>query len=563
MGTLTSHNITVLFLSLGVLLCVAHVLGELAQRLRQPSVLGELIAGVLLGPTVLGSIAPGLSEFLFPLQGANAIALDAIATLAIGLFLLVAGMEVDLSTVWKQGKVGCKVGITSIVIPFFIALGAAMVLPEALGRHGDADPTIFALFFGIAISISALPVIAKTLMDMGLYRSDLGMVVVSAAIFNDLTGWIVFAVVLGLIGDPSGSGNAIMLTIVLTLAFAGGMLTAGRWVIHKVLPFVQAYTHWPGGELSFALILGLLGAAFTEWIGIHAIFGAFIAGVAIGDSSHLRERSRVVIGNFVSFIFAPVFFASIGLKVNFVTHFDFPLVLTVLLTACVCKLAGGAMGARWGGMLPREAWAVGFALNSRGAMEIILGIIALEAGIIRERLFVALIIMAMITSMMSGPSMRVLLRTAKKWRLQDILSSKLFLRELKATSRREVIRAMTAAACEVEGLDAQDVEKAVWSREEALSTGLGNGVALPHARIDGLRESLVVVGISRKGIDFDAPDGRPANVIFLALTPGNDPTAQLQIGSEIARIFRDQTISDRVLHTRNFTDFLALMRIGV
>jgi len=99
MGTLTSHNITVLFLSLGVLLCVAHVLGELAQRLRQPSVLGELIAGVLLGPTVLGSIAPGLSEFLFPLQGANAIALDAIATLAIGLFLLVAGMEVDLSTV--------------------------------------------------------------------------------------------------------------------------------------------------------------------------------------------------------------------------------------------------------------------------------------------------------------------------------------------------------------------------------------------------------------------------------------------------------------------------------
>ncbi len=563
MGTLTSHNIIVLFLSLGVLLCVAHVLGELAQRLRQPSVLGELIAGVLLGPTVLGSIAPGLSEFLFPLQGANAIALDAIATLAIGLFLLVAGMEVDLSTVWKQGKVGCKVGITSIVIPFFIALGAAMVLPEALGRHGDADPTIFALFFGIAISISALPVIAKTLMDMGLYRSDLGMVVVSAAIFNDLTGWIVFAVVLGLIGDPSGSGNAIMLTIVLTLAFAGGMLTAGRWVIHKVLPFVQAYTHWPGGELSFALILGLLGAAFTEWIGIHAIFGAFIAGVAIGDSSHLRERSRVVIGNFVSFIFAPVFFASIGLKVNFVTHFDFPLVLTVLLTACVCKLAGGAMGARWGGMLPREAWAVGFALNSRGAMEIILGIIALEAGIIRERLFVALIIMAMITSMMSGPSMRVLLRTAKKWRLQDILSSKLFLRELKATSRREVIRAMTTAACEVEGLDAQDVEKAVWSREEALSTGLGNGVALPHARIDGLRESLVVVGVSRKGIDFDAPDGRPANVIFLVLTPSNDANAQLQIGSEIARIFRDQTLSDRVLHTRNFTDFLALMRTGI
>ncbi len=563
MGTLTSHNITVLFLSLGVLLCVAHVLGELAQRLRQPSVLGELIAGVLLGPTVLGSIAPGLSEFLFPLQGANAIALDAIATLAIGLFLLVAGMEVDLSTVWKQGKVGCKVGITSIVIPFFIALGAAMVLPEALGRHGDADPTIFALFFAIAISISALPVIAKTLMDMGLYRSDLGMVVVSAAIFNDLTGWIVFAVILGLIGESSGSRGHIALTIALTLAFVGAMLTLGRWLIHKVLPFVQAYTRWPSGELSFALILGLLGAAVSEWIGIHAIFGAFIVGVAVGASSHLRERSRVVIGNFVSFIFAPVFFASIGLRMNFLTHFDWPLVLTVVLIALACKLAGGFMGARWGGMPRREAWAVGFAMVSVGAMGIIVGMVALEAGIIRERLFVALVVMAIVTSMLSGPFMRLILRAEKKSHLRNFLSPKLFLRELGATARREVIREMTAAASEVAGLDARTVEKAVWDREEALSTGIGNGVAIPHARLDGLRESLVVVGISKTGIDFDSPDGRLAKVIFLILTPSSAPGDQLQIAAEIARLFRDLRMPGRVLGTQNFTDFLALMRTGV
>lgn len=563
MGTLTSHNITVLFLSLGVLLCVAHVLGELAQRLRQPSVLGELIAGVLLGPTVLGSIAPGLSGFLFPLQGANAIALDAIATLAIGLFLLVAGMEVDLSTVWKQGKVGCKVGITSIVIPFSIALGAAMVLPEALGRHGDADPTIFALFFAIAISISALPVIAKTLMDMGLYRSDLGMVVVSAAIFNDLTGWIVFAVILGLIGESSGSRGHIALTIALTLAFVGAMLTLGRWLIHKVLPFVQAYTRWPGGELSFALILGLLGAAVSEWIGIHAIFGAFIVGVAVGASSHLRERSRVVIGNFVSFIFAPVFFASIGLRMNFLTHFDWPLVLTVVLIALACKLTGGFMGARWGGMPRREAWAVGFAMVSVGAMGIIVGMVALEAGIIRERLFVALVVMAIVTSMLSGPFMRLILRAEKKSHLRNFLSPKLFLRELGATARREVIREMTAAACEVAGLDARAVEKAVWDREEALSTGIGNGVAIPHARLDGLRESLVVVGISKTGIDFDSPDGRLAKVIFLILTPSSAPGDQLQIAAEIARLFRDLRMPGRVLGTQNFTDFLALMRTGV
>jgi Kef-type K+ transport system membrane component KefB/mannitol/fructose-specific phosphotransferase system IIA component (Ntr-type) len=562
METLTSNNITVMFLSLGVLLCTARLLGEIAQRFQQPAVLGELLAGVLLGPTVLGSFAPDLCGYLFPLQGMNTVALETIATLGIVLFLLVAGMEVDLSTVWKRGMIGSKVGFTSVVIPFFVAFVAALVAPESLGRHIESDPLMFALFLAIAISISALPVIAKTLMDMGLYRSDLGMVVVSAAIFNDLIGWIVFAVLLGLIGEPSGNGYPILLTILLTLAFAGTMLTVVRWLIHKVLPFVQAYTRWPGGELSFALILGLLGAAFTEWIGIHAIFGSFIAGVAIGDSSHLRERSRVIIDKFVSFIFAPIFFASIGLKVNFMTHFDLSLVVAVLLVACVCKLAGGAIGALWGGMSPREALAVGFAMVSVGAMGIIVGMIALEAGIIRERLFVALIVMAMVTSMISGPSMRLILHTQEKKKLRDFLSSKLFLRKLKGTSRREVIHEIAVTACKLEGLDAQGVEQAVWSREEAMSTGIGNRVALPHARIEGLRRSLVVVGISETGVDFDAPDDKLANVIFMILTPENDPGTQLDIVSDIARLFRDQGMIDKAVHTKNFTDFLALVRVG-
>ncbi|MBU0972495.1 MAG: cation:proton antiporter [Proteobacteria bacterium] len=563
MQTLTSDNVVVFFLSLGVLLGTARLLGEIAQRFHQPSVLGELMAGVLLGPTVLGSLAPDLNRFLFPLHGLNAIALDTIGTLAIVLFLLVAGMEVDLSTIWKQGKIGCKVGITSIVIPFSLALTAAFVLPEAFGRHLGADPLIFALFLAIAISISALPIIAKTLMDMGLYRSDLGMVVISAAIFNDIVGWIIFAVLLGLIGDQTSNGNNVMVTISLTFAFVGVMLTIGRWLIHKALPVVQAYTRWPAGELSFALILGLFGAAFTEWIGIHAIFGAFIVGAAVGDSSHLRERTRTIIDNFISFIFAPVFFATIGLKVNFLTNFDLPLVIMVTLMACVCKFAGGVIGARWGGMHNRESWAVGSAMVSVGAMGIIVGMIALEAGIIHQRLFVALVVMAIITSMISGPSMRLILRPEKRRKMKDMLSPKLFLRELKAISCRGVIHEMTGAVCALQGLDTHAVRTAVWNREESLSTGIGNGVALPHARIKGLPKSFVVVGISSKGIDFDAPDGKHANVIFLILTPANDPLAQLEISSEIACLFRDQELIKQVLCTKGFTDFLALLRAPV
>lgn len=562
MDTLTSRDIAMLFLSLGILLAVARVLGEIAQRMHQPAVIGELLAGVLLGPTVLGTIAPELSAGLFPLHGVNAIALETISTVAIVLFLLVAGMEVDLSTVWKQGRIGLKVGISSIIIPFFIALGMAWIFPELMGRHLDADPLIFSLFLAIAMAISALPVIAKILMDMGLYRSDLGMVVISAAIFNDLVGWIIFAVLLGLIGDSTDNGNHILLTISLTLMFAVFMLTLGRWLIHKALPFVQAYTRWPGGELSFALVLGFLGASLTEWIGIHAIFGAFVVGAAVGDSSHLRERSRVIIDNFVSFIFAPIFFAGIGLKVNFLTHFDLSLIIVITLVACICKFSGAMIGARWGKMAVQETWAVGSAMVSVGTMGIIVGMIALEAGIIQQNLFVALIVMAIVTSMISGPLMRMVLRTEQKQELGDLLSQKLFFQPLDATSRRGVIQEMATAVCTTKALDLKMVSQAVHAREDALSTGIGNGVALPHARIEGLQNSVVAVGISEKGIDFDAPDGKPAHVIFLILTPADDPRGQLEIVSKIARLFSNPQMAERARENTNFTDFLALVQTG-
>lgn len=560
MQNLTQDNIMVFFLSLGLLLGVARVLGELAQRIHQPAILGELLAGLILGPTILGSLAPETSAFLFPQEGPNAVALNAFTTLAVTLLMLVAGMEVDLSTIWRQGRIGLKAGTAGMVIPFFLGLVVALIAPRALGSDIDADPLVFSLFFATALSISALPVIAKTLMDLDLYRSDFGMVVISAAILNDLIGWIIFAIILGLIGAESGQSNNILLTITLTLAFAGIMLTLGRSLVHRTLPFLQAYTRWPGGVLSFALVLALLGAAFTEWIGIHAIFGAFIVGVAVGDSSHLRERTRVIIDEFVSFIFAPVFFASIGLKVNFITHFDLVPVLTVLLIACVCKLAGGVLGARWGDMTKRDAWAVGFAMNARGAMEIILGLLALQAGIIRPRLFVALVIMAIVTSMISGPAIRLILRLGKKRTLLDALSSRLFTRELQAFSSRMAIHELTAMACEASGLNTREVEAAVWEREETLPTGIGNGVALPHARIEGISKPIVAIGISDSGIDFDAPDDKPAYVIFLILTPVDAPDTQLEITAELAKLFRVFGMTERVLKIKSYTEFLALVK---
>jgi Kef-type K+ transport system membrane component KefB len=275
-----------------------------------------------------------------------------------------------------------------------------------LGCERDANPRIFALFFATAISISALPVIAKTLMDLGLYRSDFGMIVIAAAVFNDLLGWFVFAVILGLLGNSASHGMGVGGTIVLTMLCVAFAMTLGRWMVHRTLPWLQAHTSRPGGVLGFAMSLALLAAALTEWIGIHAIFGAFLVGVMVGDSSHLRPETRRTILDFVSIIFAPLFFASVGLRIDFAEKFYPEIILPVLIIGCITKIGGCGVTARLTGLDWNTSWALGFAMNARGAMEIILGLLALQNGLIRQRMFVALVILAVVTSMMSGPGIQ-------------------------------------------------------------------------------------------------------------------------------------------------------------
>jgi Kef-type K+ transport system membrane component KefB/mannitol/fructose-specific phosphotransferase system IIA component (Ntr-type) len=560
MDTLSTTEITALLLSLAVLLAAARLLGEIAKRLNQPAVLGEILAGVLLGPTLLGALAPGLEVFLFPRQGGAALARDGLMMLAITLFLLVAGMEVNLSSVWRQGRLALSVGVAGIVGPFLLGFGAAWWLPQQLGIAPGTDPLIFALFIATALSISALPVIAKTLMDLDLYRSDLGMMVIAAAVFNDLVGWVIFAVILGLLGSGGGHTLSIGATIWLTLGFALFMLSWGRALLHRALPWIHAHTSWPGGVLGFALALALVCAAFTEWIGVHAIFGSFLAGVALGDSPHLRQRTRTTIAQFVSFIFAPLFFASIGLQVDFIAHFDPQLVLLVLLIACLGKVAGCGLGGRLAGMPQREAWALGFGLNARGAMEIILGMLALQYGVIDERLFVALVVMALVTSLMSGPAMQWLLRLKKPRRFLDFLRPRAFFAQLAAQSRDQAIEELARPLASALGLDPLQVVQAVKERERLMATGLGSGLAVPHARLDGLAGPAVGLGLSRAGIDFDAPDGRPAQLIFLLLTPRNDDGAQLEILADIARTFRARGLREQALNAVSYTELVGLIR---
>lgn len=411
MKTLNHHETISLILSLGILLIVARLVGEFFRKFKMPLVVGELVAGICLGPSLLGQYFPQVSNLVLNKESNSAIAFNGITSISVIMLLFVAGMEVDLSIIRQQGKTALKTSFLGLIIPLGLGFLVAYYQFPLFGENYNSHTQLilFSLFFGTAMAVSALPIIARTLMDLGLFRTKVGMIIIAAAMFDDIIGWLLFSVILGMMKPDTGA-HGFIYTLGLTILYAVAMLTAGRIIINKSLPWAQKNFSWPGGFLSISLGLAFLGAAFTEFIGIHAIFGAFIVGIAFGDSVHLTEKTREIVNQFVTNIFAPLFFVSIGFKVNFIANFDFQVTALVLIIAVICKLLGAGLGALWGGLTKKESLAVGFGMNARGAMEIILALLALQAGLINQKLFVAIVIMAVVTSVMAGPALQLLVK---------------------------------------------------------------------------------------------------------------------------------------------------------
>ncbi|MFA7379030.1 MAG: cation:proton antiporter [Bacteroidia bacterium] len=413
MSKLSHQELITLILSLGVMLLSARLLGELLRKFGIPLVVGEILAGIVLGPSLFGQLFPESLQFIFPSAGGATLALNGITQMSVIMLLFVAGLELELPLILKQGKAAGLTSIFSLAIPFAIGFFAAYYAGDFFGLDDSNHLLVFSLFLGTALSITALPVIARILMDLKLLKTRIGMIVISSAMLNDLIGWLIFSLVLGLMNEGN-SEHSLTYTILFTISYAVILLTVGKYLIDKALPWIQKNFSWPGGILSIGLSLCFLGAALTEYIGIHGVFGAFIVGMAFGDSVNLKEQEREIIQQFITNIFAPLFFVSIGLRINFVSNFSIELVAVVTALAMISKIGGAWMGARLSGLNNSESMAIGFGMNARGAMEIILGLLALEAGIINDKLFVALVVMAILTSVISGPMMQVFCKEVVK-----------------------------------------------------------------------------------------------------------------------------------------------------
>jgi len=409
MNHLSSDDVLPFLIILTILLVAARLTGELFKRFRMPAVMGELFAGVVLGPTIFGTVFPDAYQNIFASPKSPGIAFDGVSRIGIILLLFVAGMEVNLNSIRRRGKAAAKISIASVVLPFATGFVVTQLFFTTLFSNENSEPLIPALFMGTTLCITALSVAAKILIDLDLIKTRFGNLILTAAMINDFIGWMLFVIVINL-ANLGHEVMGVIETIISVTLFAIFLLTVGRFLINKGFAFCENHLSKPGGSLSFAIIVCLLGAIFTEWVGIHAIFGAFLTGIAVGSCSNFKAQAREGLFHFITNIFAPLFFVSIGMRVNFITNFDWRIVSIVLAIACLGKIIGGTVGAKLSGFKINKAYAVGFAMNARGSMEIVLGLLALQAKIIDERIFVALVVMTFVTIMMAGPAIKFFLK---------------------------------------------------------------------------------------------------------------------------------------------------------
>ena len=397
------------FVQIGLMLAVAWLFGYLMKKLAQPVVLGEIIGGILLGSTLLGVVCPDVYATLFPVDKTITASMEALLKVGMLFFMFAAGLEVNLVHFRKSKWLITSTSLLGGVLPFALGFGMVLLFPTLWGQTDH--PLLLALFMGTALSISALPVIARILMDLNLIGSRVGMTIMTSAMINDLVGWFLFAYILRNLGQENIGGN-VFTTLVLVLTYTAFILAIGRWLVRPIMNSSRLFQDWPGGLLTFISLLIMLAAVGAEQIGIHAIFGAFLAGMALSHG-HGPEQEKTInsmIQPFALNFFAPLYFVSVGLKANFSSQFDGILCLLIFLVACFGKILGAGLGARFGGMRWRDALGVGVGLNARGAVEIILASVALEYHLIDQRIFVALVLMAFLTTLLSSAVLKYLLK---------------------------------------------------------------------------------------------------------------------------------------------------------
>jgi Kef-type K+ transport system membrane component KefB len=366
--------------------------------------MGEMVAGIVLGPSVVGLISPQTMAFLFP--SSSMATLGLLSQIGVVLFMLTVGMELDIQHLREKASAAILVSHASIVVPFFLGTSLALSLYPTLAP-ANTSFTAFALFMGIAMSITAFPVLARILEDRGLTQTHLGSVAIVCAAVDDVTAWCLLAIVIAIV--KSGALGVSVVTVLLVILFIGIMLFLIKPRIENLI-VVDKEKHGKGllaGLLAFVLASALV----TEIIGIHALFGAFLAGVVMPSDPGFRSFVKEKLESFSSAALLPLFFAFTGLRTQIGLLNDWSSWLTcfgIILVAVAGKLGGSMLAARWTKMSWRDSVSIGILMNTRGLVELVVLNIGYDLGILSGRIFAMMVIMALVTTFMTSPLLSLL-----------------------------------------------------------------------------------------------------------------------------------------------------------
>ena len=404
----SDSTVTIFIAEVLLMLLVGRLLGELLHRFGQPAVLGQLLAGILLGPTVLGSLWPAAHQLIFPNTPEQKKMIDAISQLGILMLLLIAGMETDFGIVRRMRRTALFSSLSGIVFPFACGLFLGEMLPDSMLPEPEKR-IITSLFLATALSISSVKIVAMVIMEVDFMRRNIGQLILASAIIDDTIGWIILAMISGIAAAGTLNIKGVSFTVAGTLIFLALSFTFGRRIVAHVIRWTNDNLRIDFAVLSAILVLMCLMSLVTELIGVHTVLGAFVVGILVGQSPILTKQIHEQIRGLIIALFAPIFFAVAGLSVDLtiLKHlYLIELAIGLIMIASLGKLVGCYIGGRLGLLSSREATALAIGMNARGTTEIIVASIGLSIGVVSQDLYTLIVLMAVTTTMLMPPSLR-------------------------------------------------------------------------------------------------------------------------------------------------------------
>jgi len=542
MKFLTEHNLFIFLVQFALLLGLSKAVGLLFEKFKQSSITGEVLVGLLLGPAIFGRYFPQFQGALFPKDPLQISMLETIAWFGNFYLLMETGLDVNFGRIWKQRGQALTISLTDLIVPVLVAFVPIYLIGDAF----LVDPSkrlIFTLFVSTIMTISALPVAIRVMYDLNILKSDTGFLIISALTINDLIGWVVFTIILGIFSQAQVDYVSVARLVVLTLGFTAISLTLLRRGVDKAMTVIHnRFGADTGLKTSFVFLVGMLFGAVTLQIGIHSLFGFFIAGIVLGEAKHFSQNDRHVMNRLVHSVFVPVFFANIGLHLDFVKSFDLGLVALFTVVGIAARFIGAWIGARLAKQDRSDVETIAICHTAGGEMHIVVAILAFSSGLITHQVFVGIVIASIISTVVFGPWLARALKRRRKGILEIVFGHDAVLDDADYGSREELIDAMGDIIAAKARRDVNEVLAAIARREDQMSTAMGRGIAFPHARLEGIKHPMIFVARNRRGLEWDAPDGVPVRWVFFVITPQANPSAQLRILQMLATTLNNKEL---------------------